>query len=261
MRFIGKGIQRFTAVSFALTIVASASVAAAGYPSCPHGATCLQVATGTGNGCTLDNAIVAAEYGETTNGCNPNGATVLLLASTTYYAQNTLYVEGITLLGTGATGSTPTVISFRNVTGGNVAMYFDSLGPQQGGELQDLQVIAGGSTATLTGVQSDVFGSVLDHVVISGFNNSGAINNGGLTIHNSTIERNSADFGGGILDNGGILAIDRSSILNNSALGGAGLDVDRGRKQTWLMSRSPTTRQRSEGASAHREYLRRGMQR
>jgi hypothetical protein len=33
MRFIGKCIQQFTAVSFALAIVASASVAAAGYPS------------------------------------------------------------------------------------------------------------------------------------------------------------------------------------------------------------------------------------
>src|SRR5208283_571375 len=103
------------------------------------------------SGCTLDNAIVATEYQENTNGCNPNGATVLLLASTTYYAQNTLYVEGITLLGTGATGSAPTIISFQNVTGDNVAMYFDSSGPQQGGELEYLQVIAGGSAATLTG--------------------------------------------------------------------------------------------------------------
>jgi hypothetical protein len=236
MKSMGRAIQLTRPVSFALILFAYAPfVAAATYPSCPTGKTCLKVtsASATGSGCTLINAVTAVNTQKTFNGCTfPSGATVVLLpvlsgTTTTYSPNTTLTLTGTTIKGVGVT---QTIINFKNAiaTSNHVAIDFPFSNQQNVG-LQFLAVVDGGSTqGGFTGVQteSDAPLVTLDHVQVSGFVLTGVVNNSlsGLVITNSTIENNSGDQGGGIHDmQGATMSIDTSTIAHNSALGGAGI--------------------------------------
>jgi hypothetical protein len=241
MKSMERAIQIGMSVSLTLAIAMYSSLAGACpanqkcYPSCPSGSKCLDVtsASATGTGCTLVNAVTAVNNQATFNKCTfPSGATVVRLpvisgskttSSTTYFPNTTLSLQGVSITGLGVTA---TIINFKNATPNSpAAIDFSTSGLQNPG-LQTVAIVDGGSAQTLTGVQIEP-GSptvTIDHVQISGFNNSGVVNNSILVMHNSTIQNNFGDQGGGIHDmTGAVMSIDTSTIANNNALGGGGI--------------------------------------
>lgn len=148
-----------------------------------------------GGGCTLMDAIVAAESDTATVGCTAgNGSDTVVLGGGTYLLNSTYgsalppITTPITISGNGAVLDGEAKVRVLEV---------------EGGELQLL-------TATVTGGTAASGGGI--------YNNSGTI-----TITSSTISGNSASSGGGIYNNGGTVTITSSTISGNSASGGGGV--------------------------------------
>lgn len=239
MKPVQSGIQFGMFIAFVVTIVTCPRFAAAAtYPSCPSGKTCLDVTTAsaTGSGCTLANAINALNTKHSQNGCNyPSNATVVRVplisgSSTTYFPNTLLSLVGATIKGLSVT---QTIINFKNAPASGPAIDVTAASQTAVG-IQFIAVVDGGSSQTLTGIQTEPGAPTLtlDHVLVNGFNNSGVVNNSFLVVHNSTIQNNFGDFGGGIHDmQYALMSIDTSTIAYNGALGGGGIGEE---GESWL---------------------------
>jgi CSLREA domain-containing protein len=148
-----------------------------------------------GPGCTLRDAITAANTDAVTGGCVAGHGTDSIGFS----------VSGQINLG----GTLPAVVGQLTIDGSGQSLTVDGQGA-----VRVLEISAAGSVA-------------LDELTIADgndVNNGGGIdNNGTLTVENSRLSGNNGDLGGGV-ENGGTLSIRTSSFSGYSAGVGAGIE-------------------------------------
>jgi CSLREA domain-containing protein len=155
---------------------------------------------GTNNGCTLREAINAANANAGADSINFDTAGVFATAQTITLTSGELVVSGnLTILGTGS--------NLLTVSGNNASRVFR---------------IDTGNTVTLDGLtiaNGQVSGSFP-----TGFGGGIFNDQATLTVSNSTVRNNSGTGnGGGIFNNSGTLTVSYSTVRNNNSSGGGGI--------------------------------------
>jgi hypothetical protein len=163
----------------------------------------LAATIGVGGGCTLVDAITAANTDTVTGGCSAgSGADILILPRST---------QTLTAVNNNTNGPTglPVIISELTIEGNGSTITRDSA--------LEFRILAVGATGNLTLQNTRVSGGA----ATEGRGEGGGIDNAGiLALRNVEVERNTAYLGGGI-DNSGSLTFDCCSILSNTAAAAA----------------------------------------
>jgi hypothetical protein len=184
-----------------------------------------------GTDCDLIDAITAANTDTATGACaagTPGADTIDLL-------------DNVTLSSAIGTVGTPSITSIITLNGNGFTIARDAGAPNfgilavaAGGDLTlNATIITGGSFFPGAGINNALGGTLtLNNSTVSGnhadpgSNRGGGIRNSGTaTLNHSAVSGNSAQFGGGIDNDGGVLTLINSTISGNTALIGGGIST------------------------------------
>jgi hypothetical protein len=174
-------------------------------------------ASGTGNTCSLRDALAAA---------NTTGAGSITFSPTTFVASNTA-VQNTIQLSSGLTIAAN--ITITGITTGSGSTLTNLVTVSGGGPSSDFSIFAVTSSATAAGISNlNIVNGNANTTCITGFclhsataqnlgSGGGIVNGGTLTVTNSTFSGNSARYVGGSIASNGSLTVVSSTFSGNAA--------------------------------------------